>query len=111
MPKLQYSGRLPVETNDDGTVPTNERERLHTLLDDALDAYEGDEIVMRTAVIHFERESEIGDGAGLPRVNIELEASGDLDQLSTVEDALATQVVGIGFEADKATAKDDISLE
>jgi len=108
MPKLQYSGRIPVETNDDGTVSKVERERLHRLLDDSLDAYEGDEIVMRTAVVHFERGGDVN--ANMPRVHIEVEASGDLGQLTTVKDALATQVVGIGFEANKDAAKDEITV-
>jgi hypothetical protein len=108
---LSYSGRIGIQTNDDGTIPQAERDKLHTLLDDAIAAYEGDQLVLRTAVVHFER-----DGAGLgdndmPRAHVDMEASGGFSELGTVEENLAQKVVDIGMEPDLDSAKDAIQVE
>lgn len=110
MPTLSYSGRLSIETNSDGTIPQAERDKLHTLLDDAIAAYEGDDVTLRTAVVHFERN---GAGVGtndMPRAHVDLEAEGSIAELSTVEDTLAQQVVAIGLEPDVQTAKDSVQV-
>jgi len=109
MPTLSYSGRLPVETNDDGTLPGAERTKLHDLLDDAINAYEGNDVVMRTAVAHFERDGDVG-ASDMPRAHVELEAHGEIGELQTLETTLAQQVVGIGLEATEADAKDAIQV-
>lgn len=109
MPTLSYSGRLPVETNADGTIPQTERDKLHDLLDSAIGAYEGDDVVMRTAVAHFERDGDVGR-SDMPRFHVELEAHGEISELQTLEFTLAQQVVGIGMEASEAEAKDAIQV-
>jgi hypothetical protein len=109
---LSYSGRISIETNNDGTVPQAERDKIHTLLDDAIAAYEGDALTMRTAVAHFERDGGAAVGGNdMPRAHVELEASGSFSELSTVEDNLAQEVVNIGMEPDTATAKEAISVQ
>lgn len=106
---LSYSGRMPVETNDDGTIPQTERDKLHALLDDSIGAYEGSTVTLRSAVIHFERDGSRA-GGDMPRAHVDLEARGDLTNLDTIEGDLATKVVGIGLESDLATAKDAIEV-
>lgn len=107
--KLSYSGRMPVETNDDGTVPQAERDKLHALLDDAINAYEGDAVLLETALVHFERDGDLG-GSDMPRAHVDLSASGPLDDLGTVETSLATEIVNIGLEPDETTAKEKIEV-
>jgi hypothetical protein len=100
---------MPVETNEDGTVPKAERDKLHALLDDAIDTYEGDAVLLETAVVHFERAGDLG-GSDMPRAHVDLSASGSLDDLGTVETSLANKVVNIGLEPDEATAKENIEV-
>ena len=108
---LSYSGRLLIETNDDGTIPQSEKDRLHTLLDDAIAAYEGDDVSMETAVVHFERQTDTIGGNDMPRAHVDLKARGALTELSTLEDTLAQKIVGIGFEPDVEAAKEQIQIE
>jgi len=108
---LSYSGRLSIETNDDGTLPQAEKDKLHTLLDDAIAAYEGDSVSMETAVVHFERESSTIGGNDMPRAHVDLKASGALGDLTTLEETLAQQIVGIGLEPDTQSAKEQIQIE
>jgi len=135
MPKLTYSGRISVETETeenviqeeqtdaDGNIiqqeeteivsewiPSSETDVLHTLLDDAIAAYEGDDVVLETAVVHFERSDDIGRN-DMPRAHVKLSAEGDISELSTVEDILAQEIVAIGFEANEADAKEAIQIE
>jgi hypothetical protein len=108
---LSYNGRISIETNSDGTIPQVERDKLHTLLDDSIAAYEGDQLVLRTAVVHFERD---GDGVGesdMPRAHVDLKASGTYNELGTIEDILAQKTVDIGLEPDTSTAKETIRVE
>jgi|APHM01.1.fsa_nt_gi hypothetical protein len=111
MATLSYSGRIPIDTNADGTVPQAERDKLNTLLDEAITAYEGDQVVLRTAVVHFERGNDAIGTGDLPRAQVEVEANGDLGTLATVEDTLAQQVVQLGLEPDTETAKEAIQVE
>jgi len=108
---LSYSGRTGIETDGDGTIPQSERDRLHSLLDDAIAAFEGDETTMRTAVVHFERDRDGAGQNGMPRAHVELETSGGLSELSRHEDTLAQQAVSIGLEPDVETAKSAIQVE
>jgi len=108
---LTYSGRIGIETDGNNTVPQSERDRLHSLLNDAIAAFEGDKTTMKTAVVHFERDR---DGVGqdeMPRAHVDLETSGGLSELSTHQDTLAQQIVSIGLEPDVETAKSAIEIE
>ena len=107
---LEYSGRISVSTNDDGTIPQAEKDKLHTLLDDTIAAYEGDQVVLRTAVVHFERDNNTVGDNDMPRAHVDIEASGSYSNLATIQDNLAQKVVGIGMEADVETAKDSIEV-
>ena len=107
---LEYSGRLSIDTNDDGTIPQAEKDKLHTLLDDAIAAYEGDQVVLPTAVVHFEREDGTVGTDDMPRAHVELSASGSLSELETIETTLAQQIVAIGLEASETDAKDAITV-
>jgi hypothetical protein len=108
---LNYSGRIAIETNEDGTIPQVERDKLHALLDDAISAYEGDQVVLRTAVVHFERNNQTVDNTDMPRVHIEVEKDGSISELGSAESTLAQAVVDIGMEADLETATDAISIQ
>jgi uncharacterized alpha/beta hydrolase family protein len=111
MPTLSYSGRLSIETNSDGTIPQAERDKLHGLLDKAIQAYEGDQVTLRTAVVHFERNNQTVGETDMPRVHIEVQKEGSVSDLGTVEDNLAQEVVNIGMEPDTGTAKEAISVQ
>ena len=108
---LSYSGRLSIETNSDGTIPQAESDKLHGLLDKAIQAYEGDQVTLRTAVVHFERNNQTIDNTDMPRVHIEVEKEGSISDLGTAESTLAQAVVDIGMEPDPQTATDKISIQ
>jgi hypothetical protein len=108
---LTYSGRIEIATNNDGTIPQAERDKLHALLDDAIAAYEGDQVVLRTAVVHFERNNRTVGEANMPRVHIEVEKDGSISELGSAESTLAQAVVDIGMEADLETATDAIGIQ
>lgn len=108
---LSYSGRLSIETNNDGTIPQAERDKLHGLLDKAIQAYEGDQVTLRTAVVHFERNNQTVGENDMPRVHIEVEKEGSISDLGTAESTLAQAVVDIGMEPDLQTATDAISIQ
>ena len=110
MPTLTYSGRLSISTTDDGTIPTTEADALHQLLDDAIAAYEGDRVCLETAVVHFERSDDTVAN-DMPRAHVKISADGPINELSTVEGALAEEVVAIGLEDDEASAKEVIQIE
>jgi hypothetical protein len=108
MPTLQYSGRYEIATTD-GTVDESEVTRLHDLLDQAIAAYEGTDITLETAVVHFERQNDRA-GGDMPRLHIDASREGTLSELATAEETLARAVVNIGMEPDIATAKDAIEI-
>jgi len=110
MPTLSYSGRLSIATNDDGTIPVTEQDKLDALLEDSINSYESIDIVMRSFVVHFEREDSI-DSTDMPRTHVDLEASGELAELETLETTLAQEVVSMGMEETITDAKEEIGVE
>jgi|APHM01.1.fsa_nt_gi hypothetical protein len=108
---LSYDGRISIDTNDDSTIPQTEVDKLHALLDKAIAAYEGDSVVLETAVVHFERGDSTVGTDDMPRAHVSLSAEGDFANLASVEDTLANEIVGIGMETDIATAKDEIQIQ
>jgi hypothetical protein len=108
MPTLEYTGRYEIRTTD-GTVDESEVTKLHDLLDEAIAAYEGTDITLETAVIHFERQRD-REGQDMPRLHIDASREGPLSELATAEEALARAVVEIGMEPDLETAKDAIEI-
>jgi hypothetical protein len=122
MPKLTYNGRQAVGTvyehietgetkeelaGDDlvkqwaEQIPSAERQRLHDLLDAAVDAYNGGDVRIEAAEVDF---------AGLA-VTVELGAEGELAELAQVEEAVAQAAVDVGLEAGPEVAKQKVVLE
>jgi hypothetical protein len=122
MAKLTYSGQQAVGTvyehvetdetkeelaGDDllknwaEQIPSAERQRLHDLLDAAVDAYNGGGVDIKAAEIDF---------SGLT-VTVELGAGGELAELARVEDAVAQAVVDVGLEDGPEVAKQKVVLE
>jgi hypothetical protein len=82
-------------------IPSAERQRLHELLDAAVDAYNGGGVDIKAAEVDF---------AGLT-VTVELGAEGELAELAQVEEAVAQAAVTVGVENDAAVAKKHIVVE
>jgi hypothetical protein len=49
-PTLSYSGSISIKA-DDGKIPQSERDKLHGLLDKAIQAYEDDQVTLRTRAV------------------------------------------------------------
>ncbi|WP_324757107.1 hypothetical protein [Haloarcula montana] len=103
MPTLSYSGRVAVATTTNGKLPAESAERMHTLLNKAITAYEGETVDLKKATVHFDGE---------PIIEIEVASqAAELAELEAVQDELAQTVVEIGMEDSAADAAEKIRLD
>lgn len=110
MQTVSYSGRMQIQTGSDGSI--SNRDRLHTLLDDAIDAYEGDTVIVESAVIDFERPGGPAEGsADMPRVRVSLSSQGNTNELGSVIDGLSQTIATIGLEPDTESAASAINID
>lgn len=93
MATLTYSGEQTVDAQSIQSLISS----LQTLHQDDSD------ITVSSAAMRFE-------GDGILRVLVSLEANGDLAELESLQDSLATEASDLGFQSDDATASEETDL-
>jgi len=129
MATLEYNGRMPLDTvyknssgerkeelseSDDPSnwqkvLKSDEKKKLHDLLDDVVSDYESGENLIDEASIYMDQADEVRNSS-LPRIHVHISSDGDLSDLTEVQRKVSESAVGIGMEEDIESAKESVKL-